>query len=260
LVAPFLATRIWNRDPFCVDLVGCDSCGFIFYNPRLDDSDLHRLYEDYRLEEYQRMRNSFEPWYTEKFNADLASSASYEIRRSKLESILRENVGDRKISRILDHGGDRGDLVAGLLDGTQAYVYDISGVAPAQGVISTNDPVACRADLIINSNVLEHVGFPRQTVSEILKASPNDGLVYLEVPCEFPFSLSRVGRRIAQIGIVTITRPCVARHVLRRASLYMMHEHINYFSEHSLATLDARKRRQGDLGGELRFVEQGRKC
>ena len=232
-----MARRIWNRDPFCVDLVSCDSCGFIFYNPRLEDADLRRLYEDYRLEKYQRMRHSFEPWYTEKFNADLASSASYEIRRSKLAPILRRNLGARKISRILDHGGDRGDLVVGLLDGAQPYVYDISGVATARGVISTNDPAACRADLIINSNVLEHVGFPRQIVSEILKASPNGGLVYLEVPCEFPFGLSRVARRIAQIGIVTITRPFLARHVLRRASFYMMHEHINYFSEHSLATL-----------------------
>ncbi len=57
LVAPFLAGRIWNRDPFCVDLVGCASCGFVFYNPRLDDAELQRLYQDYRLEKYQRMRH-----------------------------------------------------------------------------------------------------------------------------------------------------------------------------------------------------------
>jgi hypothetical protein len=256
LVAPFLARRIWNRDPFCVDLVSCSSCGFVFYNPRLDDADLHCLYEDYRLEKYQRKRYSFEPWYTEKFNADLASSASYEIRRSKLAAILRKNLGDRKISRILDYGGDRGDLVAGLLDGAQPYVYDISGVAAAHGVISTNDPAACRADLIINSNVLEHVGFPRQIVSGILKASPNGGLVYLEVPCELPFGLSRVARRIAQIGIVAIARPFLARHVLRYASLYMMHEHVNYFSEHSLAVL--MRRSGGTVISAGSYVSSGR--
>ena len=44
LVAPFLAERIWNRTPFCVGLVQCESCGFMFYNPRLDDDELHRLY------------------------------------------------------------------------------------------------------------------------------------------------------------------------------------------------------------------------
>jgi hypothetical protein len=69
LVAPFLAKRIWNRTPFCVDLVRCESCGFMFYNPRLDDDDLRRLYLNYRSEEYQQMRHASEPWYTTKFNA-----------------------------------------------------------------------------------------------------------------------------------------------------------------------------------------------
>lgn len=30
LVAPFLARRIWNKKPFCVDLVQCSQCGFTF--------------------------------------------------------------------------------------------------------------------------------------------------------------------------------------------------------------------------------------
>jgi hypothetical protein len=183
------------------------------------------------------MRHSFEPWYTEKFNTDLASPASYERRRSKLAPILRTHIGNRKINRILDHGGDRGDLVLGLFNGAIPYVYDISGVKSAPGVISTNDPAACNADLIMNSNVLEHVGFPAQIVSGILKASPRGGLVFLEVPCEIPFGFSRIARRIAQLGIMTITRPFFARHVLRPASLYMMHEHINYYTEKTLIAL-----------------------
>ncbi len=237
MVAPFLAKRIWDQDPFCVDLVECKSCGFIFYNPRLDDADLRRLYQDYRLDEYQQMRFSFEPWYTKEFNADLASTASYEVRRLRLAPILRQHIGNRKIRRVLDHGGDRGDLVVGLLEGAQPYVYDISGVEAAQGVISTQDPADCRADLIINSNVLEHVGFPRQVVTEIFNASPDGGFVYLEVPCESPFGLSRLARRVAQIGIVAITRPSTARRILHPSSLYMMHEHINYFSELPLTAL-----------------------
>jgi len=44
----------------------------MFYNPRLDDDDLRRLYLNYRSEEYQQMRHASEPWYTSKFNADLA--------------------------------------------------------------------------------------------------------------------------------------------------------------------------------------------
>jgi Zn ribbon nucleic-acid-binding protein len=68
LVAPFLARRIWNRSPFCVDLVECGSCGFLFYNPRLDNGDLQRLYAGYRLAEYPQMRHASEPWYTKQFN------------------------------------------------------------------------------------------------------------------------------------------------------------------------------------------------
>lgn len=237
LVAPFLARRIWNRDPFCVDLVGCASCGFVFYNPRLDDAELQRLYQDYRLEKYQRMRHFSEVWYTEKFNADLASVGSYDVRRSMLAPILRKHLGNRKINRILDYGGDRGDLVAGLLEGAQPYVYDISGVEAAPGVIAIKNPAECEADLIINSNVLEHVGFPRQIVSRIFQASPDGGLVYLEVPSELPVGFSRIARRIAQVGIMTMTRPSLGRHVLRPAGLYMMHEHINYYTEKTLDAL-----------------------
>jgi len=76
LVAPFLAARIWNRKPFCVELVRCKGCGFLFYNPRPDDEELQRLYSDYRKDEYLRMRHASEPWYTAQFNEDLASTAS----------------------------------------------------------------------------------------------------------------------------------------------------------------------------------------
>jgi SAM-dependent methyltransferase len=237
LVAPFLAKRIWNRTPFCVDLMQCEACGFMFYNPRLDDADLQRLYGNYRSEEYQKMRYASEPWYTSKFNTDLASPGSYEFRRAKLAPILGQHVGQRKISRVLDYGGDRGDLVAGLFDDAETFVYDISGVAAATGVTATLDPAGCTADLIINSNVLEHVGFPRLLVGEILRAAPEGGLVFLEVPCEFPFGLARIARRIAQIGVMALTRPALARFVIRPASLYLMHEHINYFTEQSLSTL-----------------------
>ena len=237
LVAPFVAKRTWNRAPFCVDLVKCEACGFMFYNPRLDDEDLHNLYGNYRSEEYQKMRFDSEPRYTKKFNADLASPSSYETRRAKLAPILREHLGLRTIRRVLDFGGDRGDLVAGLLDGAEAYCYDISGIGVAPGVTGTTDPASCKADLIISSNVLEHVGFPRVIVSEILQAAPEGGMVFLEVPCEAAFGFKRIMRRVAQIGIMALTRPATARYVVRPATLYMMHQHINYFTEHCLTTL-----------------------
>ena len=237
LVAPFMATRIWSRPPFYVDLVRCTACGFMFYNPRLETAEEGRLYMNYRSEEYQRMRHVSEPWYTTSFNADLASPGSYKLRRSTLATLLRQHLGNRKIGRVLDYGGDHGDLVCGLIDGASAFVYEISGVGAVEGVTSVTAPATCQADLVINSNVLEHVGFPRKLVGEIVKATPAGGFVYLEVPCESPFGLARIARRAAQIGVMALTRPALARSVVRPASLYMMHEHINYFTEQSLATL-----------------------
>jgi len=133
LAAPFLATRIWGRPPFCVDLVECTACGFMFYNPRLDAAEEGRLYAGYRSEEYRRMRHASEPWYTAEFNASLASPASYEIRRRKLAAILRRSTGKREIRRVLDYGGDHGDLVCGLLGEAEAFVYDIPAYPPSTG-------------------------------------------------------------------------------------------------------------------------------
>ena len=237
LVAPFLARRIWQRAPFCVDLVECQSCHFLFYNPRLDDTEAGRLYAGYRSQEYQQMRHASEPWYTRAFNEGLASTSSFDSRRRTLAEILRPHLAQRQIRRVLDHGGDRGDLVCGLIDGAEAFVYDISGVPAVPGVTATGDPASCQADLIINSNVLEHVGYPRRVMCEILEASPAGGLVFVEAPCESPFAMSRMARRVAQIGIMAVARPALAPRVLRPASLYLMHEHINYYTDRVLATL-----------------------
>jgi hypothetical protein len=104
-------------------------------------------------------------------------------------------------------------------------------------VTATLDPASCKADLIINSNVLEHVGFPRLLVSKIFQAAPEGGLVYLEVPCEFAVGLTRILRRLVQIAVMALTRPSLARFIIRPTSLYMMQEHINYYSEKSLTIL-----------------------
>jgi len=238
LVAPFLAQRIWGKTRQSVQLVECPSCGFRFYNPRLDEEEADRLYAGYRSSEYQKMRQSFEPWYTATFNANLASPSSFSKRRRNLAAILQQHLPpSAKIGRILDYGGDRGDLVQELIPGSTAFVYDISGVAPVEGVTATADPLNCRADLIINSNVLEHISYPRRLVADIMRAAPAGGFVFIEAPSESPFGGDRLLRRFAQMGIVALARPRLAFSILRPASLYLMHEHINYLNEHILIRL-----------------------
>jgi hypothetical protein len=237
LVAPFLAHRIWNREPFCVDLVECRSCGFMFYNPRLDEEELGREYAEFRTPNYFAMRNSFEPWYSAKMNVGLGSPESYEERRALIRGLIAPIIAGRSVRRVLEFGGDRGDLALGLIDHAQAYVYDISGVNPAPGVIGVSEPKSFEADLVLNSNVLEHVGFPRKIVASILAVTAKGGLAFIEVPCELPFGAYRLTRRLAQVAMATLLRPTVGFKMVRPSALYLMHEHINYFTERSLTTL-----------------------
>ena len=48
-----------------------------------------------------------------------------------LSATITKHTQGRAIRRILDHGGDRGDLVSGLIAGADAFVYDISGINAA---------------------------------------------------------------------------------------------------------------------------------
>ncbi len=238
MVAPFLATRIWNRNPFDVDLVTCQRCGFLFYNPRLEPHEEAKLYSGYRLEEYQKLRQSSEPRYTSKFNFDLASPASYDYRRKMVASIIAKHSAGKPIRRVLDQGGDRGDLVAGLIPGADAFLYEISGVTPVPGVTAIKRLADCNADLLINSNVLEHVGFPQNIVKEALEAAvPHGGLCFFEVPCENPPEHIRFSRALAHSILVSAYHPSLARFFLRSSALCIMHEHVNYFDEHSLVAL-----------------------
>src|SRR5689334_6485252 len=107
MVAPFLAHRIWKRPAFPAELVECGRCTFQFFIPRMDSVEEGRLYTGYRGPEYQRDRQSVEPWYTAKFNADLSHPSLMRERKEKLTALFREHLSDRHITSILDFGGDR---------------------------------------------------------------------------------------------------------------------------------------------------------
>src|SRR5580658_8576275 len=172
-------------------------------------------------------------------NASMRAGAQMSISRcaTPLNPGIRPNSMKTWAQQNRTKTGGHGDLIKGLFEGAELFVYDISGATPLQGVTPTKEPASCKADLIVNSNVLEHVGFPRVLVGQILEAAPKGGLVLVEVPCEFAMGFSRIARRIAQVGLMSLRRPSRAPQLFRPAALYMMHEHINYFTENSLTTL-----------------------
>jgi hypothetical protein len=239
-VAPFLARRVWNRGSFPVNLMQCRRCEFMFFNPRMDSEEEGRLYAQYRSEEYRRMRHSVEPWYTQRFNLALSAPHLMEARRQILSELLQRQLAGRKIATVLDFGGDRGGLVRALIPGATPYVYDISAVEPEPGVQRGGDLAACRArqfDLVVNSNVLEHVGFPRLLLEQIRSVASPQTLVFLEVPFESPLERPLLIRRAVQWGLLAVSRPRVAASLASPRALCLMHEHVNYFDSKSLEAL-----------------------
>ena len=132
MVAPFLARRIWNGHAPAVHLVECRSCGFLFFNPRLEPEEEQKLYTGYRLDEYQQMREASEPWYTANFNGQLTKPEACHGRREKLAPILSTHLAGVAKPRILDFGGASGHLIHNLIPGAATYIYDISGVELAR--------------------------------------------------------------------------------------------------------------------------------
>lgn len=240
LVSPFLAKRIWGRNAFPVALIDCANCGFAFFNPRLEAEEEARLYAGYRDAEYQRIRHGCEPWYTERFNANLESPEFLANRRAKIREVLHKQLNGRPVHKILDFGGARGEVVLDLLPNAIPYVYDISRVAPLKGITACPNLPDClrqQVDLVISSNALEHVGYPGEFLAQVKQVCTPNTLFWIEVPQEQPFGIKLALRRIIQTGVLTITRPSIAVSLLRPGLTHLMHEHLNYFTRESLNKL-----------------------
>jgi hypothetical protein len=236
--APFIAKRIWGREPFPIKIKKCRRCKFSFADTRFEEGEEKLLYADYRGPEYQAMRQSCEPWYTPRFNARL-STGTMERRREPLARIFREHL-PCDIKAVLDFGGDRGDLFAGLIRGASTYVYDISGIQPAPGVTtisSLENGAEHKFDLIGCSNVLEHVAYPRGLMADIKRVARYRTLVFIEVPSETPFGLRNYAKRTAQELILAAFRSKVALSLLPFGFLRQVHERVNFFSLRSLTKL-----------------------
>src|SRR5690349_6958946 len=238
MFAPFVGSRIWGRTSVAIRLMKCRQCDFMFSDSRFDPDEERRLYDGYRGRGYQALREKYEPWYTAEFNARL-STGTMEKRRARLAEIFREHLPSG-IKSVLDFGGDRGDLFAGLLPGAQTFVYDISGVEPASGVKVLHTVDECTQvgfDLVGCSNVLEHVAFPRNLTSDLHRIASPSTLVFVEVPSENPMGMRTYAKRAVQEMWLLFRRPTTAASMLPFRFLRQVHEHINFFSMRALEAL-----------------------
>jgi len=230
VLMPFVAHRALGWEPIVIDeswdlltikkgfaysvckSMYCLECGLLFLDIRFSESEMKKLYEDYRETEYTELRNYYEPGYIARNNFLKAGNNYIHQVEDFLRPYMSQNL------KILDWGGDTGvntpfKDVAEYID-----IYDISNKIKKNNISYVNLPevFAREYSLIICSNVLEHVPYPYEILKKIFSIMNSSTILYIEVPYEtLMFDKNE-------------KLPDRKKH---------WHEHINFFSELSLKKL-----------------------
>jgi hypothetical protein len=201
--------------PLCNSLQ-CRVCGLLFLDIRFDDAEMARLYADYRGPAYVAQREALEPGYAAR-NALLLAGSGY---IPKVEALLSPYLPSRPA--VLDWGGDTGVNTPFSATARTLHVYDISERPVIAGAARVDRPATGDNpyDLVVFSNVLEHVPRPRAALAEIAACMVSETVLYLEVPCE---------------ELVRTAQPGVDLAARRK----YWHEHVNFFTEPALRLLVA---------------------
>lgn len=207
-IAPTAVTPEWGlRDIPCgtyympCHTLVCQECGYTFLEFRFEDEEMAKLYEGYRKEENTKLRQTFEPNYV------LHKPLSFLDEVEKfLHPFLPQNPA------ILDWGGDDGSNAVLKYKCSKYHIYDIGTNKPVFGQrIEYDEAIKENYDLVVCSNVLEHLASPSKTLLWIKPLLGRDTVVYVEVPYE---------------------------NVIRDGGVKRLwHEHINLFTEKSLEAL-----------------------
>ncbi len=189
----------------------CRSCGLLFLDLRFSQAELDALYADYRGADYVALRERYEPGYAlrnEGFDAGIRYMES-------VESFLEPHIPSEP--RVLDWGGDTGRNTPFAGRRALCQVYDISDKPALPGIdkVARETAFATSYDLVVCSNVLEHVPYPLDLVAELRRTMGPDTVLYIEVPHE---EVVRTHRGPNDLNPQK-------RH---------WHEHINFFSRESL--------------------------
>ena len=233
VLMPFIAHRIYQWEPVVIDeswglntiatghayslchSLLCQDCHLLFLDIRFSDAELSRLYQNYRGHEYTELRERYEPGYKER-NDGLNQGINYlEAVEDFLAPHLPANIA------LLDWGGDTGINTPFKHDEANSiHLYDISGAKTIGRIKNVSLQTATQNvyDLVVCSNVLEHVPYPKHLLNQIKQVMQPSTVLYLEVPRE----------NLVRDNPIPITLMCKKKH---------WHEHINFFSESSLMAL-----------------------
>jgi 2-polyprenyl-3-methyl-5-hydroxy-6-metoxy-1,4-benzoquinol methylase len=232
ILMPFVAQRVFGYEPVSITpewglrdvqtgvayvichSVQCADCEVLFLDMRFDDEELASLYANYRDDEYTSLRIRYEPGYRDTRNSYIRRAQYIE----EIESFLRPYAP--VAPKVLDWGGDTGLNTPLLREASRVDVYDISNRPVIEGVHAVDLGTAKRTkyDLITCCQVLEHVAYPLEIITELASMMNAGTLLYLEVPYE---------------AIMRSHRGSTNLHRQKRH----WHEHINFFSETSIRSM-----------------------
>ncbi len=232
ILMPFVAHRALGWEPVVVDdswglksikpghaytvcnSLSCKDCDLLFLDIRFSQAELQSLYEGYRGEEYTALRERYEPGYRAR-NQGLVAGVGY---LGEIENFLRPYLPTHP--RVLDWGGDTGKNTPFRSIASVLHIYDISNQPVIAGAVSVSRETALRTkyDLVVCAHVLEHLPFPSDHLADLAHAMSPDTVLYIEVPYE------ELVREQESSGRLHLKK----KH---------WHEHVNFFTEKSLASL-----------------------
>lgn len=251
IISPCLAYRAWGGMPEITQILNCLDCGFRFYRRGLLDEEASRYYAGYRDEDYYKTRNHYEPFYTRSAHNGLLKWSDSDARREALAASLKKAGLPDSFKSVLDYGGGKGQLIRWLKADRKA-VFDLSRAIPEAGVEGIYELAKIGDDweLIISSQVFEHLSDPSAACADIISRIAHGGFFYVEVPDEpwnshvFPsklrdrwlgFILQRPSLLLAVDIYSTAFR--IKTKVLPPLGFIPMREHLNYFTPTALVAL-----------------------
>lgn len=241
-VSDFLKQRMFEGRDVQTNAVHCKNCNFTYYNLRPNNEEIKRLYNNYRDSSYQKERQHFESWYTPEINEIIGKGIiEIESRKKNIEEIFSKYINISNISTVLDYGGDKGQHIPPILKEKERYVYEISGVKPVPGVhnLTNLSDKQNYFDIVLCSNVLEHVVSPADILADIKNLMKKKGYLYIELPYDNPL-FGSITDSFHFLFNKYFSWKDIAKQafkMLRTKGFKPMHEHINFFSPESLEIL-----------------------
>lgn len=237
VLMPFIAHRIFNHSPVLIkkkwkltsiksgsmayslcNTLFCLNCNLIFLDMRFDKNELRALYHNYRDKDYENLREKYEPGY--KLINKIQNLPINYVK--KIESFLKPLVKSK--IKILDYGGDTGNNTPFKFKQNIIHIFDLSQKKSSHENIKiiNKKNLLKKYNLIILSNILEHVSFPVIILNEVKKLMDLNSILYIEVPLEKL--------------LTKVWKTDIQNHQIYKNKIYW-HEHINFFSKKSLNIL-----------------------